>query len=388
MNIKDLDSSKCVNCRNCENVCRQKAISFVNEKLGFAFPKIDSNKCVNCGCCVLSCQIDKKVEFNHPKEVYSFVSDKPNSLNYSSSGGAFYEISSYFIKNKGVVYGCAMINCHVKHIRVDSLTDLKLLQGSKYVQSDFEKTSVEVEDDLKDRKKVLFSGTPCQVFALKLYLKKEYDNLFTIDIVCHGVPSQEIFTKYVQNLELKFKRKISEIQFRNKNSLKIYNKCRFNETIKFDDGSSFVRPYYKSSFYSLFLNKCLFMDACYQCKFARKERIGDITLGDFWGIRRKNKVNDQDYGCSLVMVNTTKGEYLASMIKDGLIKEDINIAIKNNEQLNCPSKPSGDRLKLIDIYHDDYSNIDFYYKKHFKKQRFFGYLKSITPRFIKNIINK
>lgn len=384
MNISQFNNGLCVLCANCKNVCKNDCINFEMEKIGCRNPSVDLSKCINCGLCVSSCQINKKPLLNNNRTCYSFVSNNKNVIEHSSSGGAFYEIASKFIGDGGIVYGCAMLDCNVKHIRVTAIDDLHKLQGSKYVQSSLNNIFDYVEKDLKNKQNVLFSGTPCQIFALKLFLRKEYDSLFTIDLVCHGVPSNELFLSYVKEQEKKYGKSVSRIEFRKKNSARIYKRCRFNETITFNDGMKVIRPYYKSSYYYFFLKKSIYRESCYRCQFATKERIGDITLGDFWGIVRKNKINEKDYGCSLVLVNSEKGETLSEYIKDDLRKEDVDIAVKNNQQLCEPSKKSKDRILIAELYASGYSNIEHYFKVHYKKERFIASLKRNIPRFIKN----
>lgn len=217
------DKSKCSGCEACKNICPQNAISMEIDEYGFIYPKINHDKCVKCGLCKRVCAYQKENTENEYIQVYAAMTHKEDILMKSASGGVFGTIAEEFLNDEGIVYGCSMeIENDVitpKHIRITDKNDLEKLQGSKYVKSKINDVYTNVEEDLKNNKKVLFSGTPCQVDALKSYLKlknAKLDNLYTIDLICHGTPSTKMFQDYVKKYEKALNGKIINIKFRDK----------------------------------------------------------------------------------------------------------------------------------------------------------------------------
>lgn len=381
----------CCGCFACKQSCPKQCITIQKNELGFYYPFINKDNCIECGRCVDVCQIYHVPTLNRESQCYSYVSPFDDTLNNSSSGGAFYDIAERFLENDGVVYGCAFNDqLSPEHIRVGSKESLNRLRGSKYVQSDTSRCFKHIKTDLTNKKKVLFSGTPCQVYGLMLYLKNtDISNLYTIDLVCHGVPSSEFLHRYIVSLERKKRDTLEKISFRLKNNYSTYNKTRFNETLHWKSGNTTIKPYYKSFYYFYFLNKLNYRISCYSCIFAQKNRIGDLTLGDFWGITRHGK-KERDYGCSLILCNSAKGKDILSNISEYIVLEDINVALKGNEQLVRPSKmPSSAREKLIAVYNKDKSGdkLEKFYSRKFRVARLIAIIKRNTPRFIKKVIN-
>lgn len=310
------------------------------------------------------------------KICFAYVSPNKETLLNSASGGAFFDLAYSFIKNlNGIVYGCAFVNMKAVHVRVEDTEDLSALQGSKYVHSNISNSLKKIQDDLQKGRFVLFSGTPCQVAAVKEFTKENNDKLYCVDIVCHGTPSQAIFDKYIGELSVKFKKNVNNIIFRFKDS-RLFNKTRFVEKIIFDDGSYKIRPAYKSSYYSLFLNKYLYNETCYSCKFAKPDRISDITLGDFWGL--KNTKIDKSKGISMVYPSTDKGLKLIKEFLKNLEEHKLDEATCNNEQL---VKPSAKPCKNV----ENYDSIEKISKKVLRKYKIKAKISYIIPRFIKNL---
>ena len=193
---------QCCGCGACYNICPQGAITMKADVLGFLYPTINKELCVDCGLCEKICPIIKKLSGKSQKKCLVAVSRNNRFLRDSSSGGIFPEIAKYVYESKGVVYGAVYKRndndkLYVCHVRSDSINDIKSFQNSKYLQSDTQKVYKDVELDLKLNKLVLFTGTPCQISALRSYLRKEYDNLITVETICHGVPSVKLFQDYV-----------------------------------------------------------------------------------------------------------------------------------------------------------------------------------------------
>ncbi len=376
--------SNCCGCGACLNICPKGAISMKKNKAGFIYPCIDKDKCINCGLCERVCNYRKQSENDNNHMVKSYASCTLNKdiIINSASGGIFAQIASNILKNDGIVYGAALekINgiwfCH--HKRVNDLKGLTQLQGSKYVQSNIENTYSLAKKDLNDGKTVLFSGTPCQISGLYGYLNgKKYDNLYTIDIICHGVPSNDLFNEYLSFLENKYKKKIVDFKFRDKSK-----KWGLYFKILFDDGSFEVMPAYQSSYYQLFLDSDTYRENCYSCPYSNLKRPGNISIGDYWGISEeypeyvKDKKIDEKYGISCLIVNNTHGNELIEKFSDNLsmLDSDVQKIVKHNHQLSHPSISKGNRKKVYNLLENHcYNELSSYYKRRY---------------FIKNIIKK
>lgn len=211
-----VDYEHCTGCGACVQKCPKNCISWEEEKLGFLYPSVDVEKCINCGLCESVCPIGQDITALENQKAYAVVHEKANVLLTSTSGGAFSVLADYVLSQDGVVYGASMDdNLQVEHIRIAAIEELDKLKGSKYVQSTTGETFKQAETDLKAGKEVLYVGTPCQIAGLHRFLSREYDNLITADIVCHGVGSQAYFDRFVQYLE-NCHGKITDIQFRMK----------------------------------------------------------------------------------------------------------------------------------------------------------------------------
>ena len=195
-----IDFEHCTGCEACIQICPQKCISTQQGEFDFLYPVVDEDRCIDCHLCEKVCPIDKDVSAPEDQKASAAVNKDKKVLVNSTSGAAFSALSDHVLGQNGVVYGCAMDGMKVHHVRIDNLRNLKRLRGSKYVQSRIGNVFKEAEADLQEGRKVLFSGTPCQIAGLKYYLRKEYENLITVDIVCHGVGSQAYFDKFLDSL--------------------------------------------------------------------------------------------------------------------------------------------------------------------------------------------
>jgi len=239
-----------------------------------------------------------------------------NLISKSSSGGMFAELAKYILARNGIVFGCAMERLEegfdVKHIYIEKEEDLYKLQGSKYVQSNLGKTIKQAKEFLEQGRFVLFSGTPCQIAGLKAYLRKDYDNLYTMDFLCHGMPSQKMFSENIKYLSDKYKGKISDYKFRDK-SLKGWG----HVTSFYVDGKKHYEAGRLNAYFCGFIKNYLNRYSCYSCHFTGEKRCSDITVGDFWGC------NDSSFslkkGVSFAAINTQKGEELFEKIKDDFL---------------------------------------------------------------------
>ncbi|MBO5143533.1 MAG: Coenzyme F420 hydrogenase/dehydrogenase, beta subunit C-terminal domain [Clostridia bacterium] len=348
------------------------------DEYGYKYPKINHDKCIKCNKCKLICAYQNDSNLFDSGEVYAAVTVDEEILMFSASGGIFTQLAENFIKQNGIVYGCSLEKENEKlipkHIRVSELQELKKLQGSKYVQSDVDNIYTIVKKDLENNKKVLFSGTPCQIAALKNFIgKKNNDNLFTIDIICHGVPNKKMFQDYIEYFENKNKVKVTNFSFRDKTKgwglqAKVEYISKNNKK-----ECKLINSHF-SSYYQLFLDSKIYRENCYSCKYAGKERIGDITIGDFWGIETEHREYlkcyngefDENKGISCILINNEKGKKLIADYNNNLkLKESkFEKVARHNKQLNYPSKEAKERKEILDIYlKEGYKGVESWYNK-------------------------
>lgn len=392
------DKKDCCACGACLNICPKQAISMQKDEYGFLYPQIEKGKCIKCGLCLKTCAFQNGELKNIPIKTYAAQSDNTD-LKESASGGIFASIAANVLREGGVIYGAAMEmendKLTVRHIAVENDADLIKLQGSKYVQSSTEKIYQDVKKKLNDNRLVLFSGTPCQVDGLNSYLGKTYDNLITIDIICHGVPNNQMFQDYIALLEEKYKDKIIDFKFRDKT--KGWGLTAKGYTAK---GYTAIIPANVSSYYYMFLKSYIYRDSCYSCKYACKNRCGDITIGDYWGVEKahpevlKENYYRLDYknGISCLIVNTEQGARILEKYKSSLrlLYSAFEKVAKENRQLNHSSICSmGKRIKILDTYRDEnYLNVE----RMFITIRSIAFIKNLLPdslkSFLKNMITE
>lgn len=303
----------CIGCQACVDFCPQKAISFQYDKWGEGKAVVDLTQCNNCGLCELRCP-GKINTFNEAqKRVYAAVSREHRYT--GSSGGVFYELASQFIRDGGVVFGAAFDeNLKLIHKKATTTEELLELCKSKYLHSDMSGVYAEISNCLKNGQKVMFVGTPCQTSAVKnLFIKKYEHQLVLVDFLCHGTGTQKIFDMCVKEEEKRKNGKIVEFVFRAKSKRAEHSfryKLKNGNKIKTVSGYSFEFPYYYS-----YLKYNIFNESCYECKYTSCERVGDITLGDFWGIQNYDKKLKDCDGVSMLSLNTQKGKELFEQIR-------------------------------------------------------------------------
>lgn len=351
--IEIKEKKDCCGCHACFNICPSHAIEMKEDEYGFKYPIIDNNKCINCGLCEKVCPIlNKKTRDNKP-EAYAIINKDENIRLKSSSGGIFTLIAEKIIEKDGVVFGASFDEeFMVKHIKVDNKENLQKLRGSKYVQSDINETFKEIKEILEIGRKVLFTGTPCQINGLYTFLNKKYDNLYTQDIICHGVPSPKVWKKYLEYRKKKDSKEPIEINFRQKdNGWKAYQM-----SFKYNNDEYKIN-HSEDVYMKAFLKNLSLRDSCFNCGFKDKNRISDLTLADFWGINNVVENMNDDKGTSLVIINSEKGKELLESIDNRIIKKQVDFeeAIK----YNYPMFRSVPMNKNRDKFFDKLNIVDF-----------------------------
>lgn len=384
----NIDLKHCTACGACAQKCPCGAIALTENKDGFLFPKIDSKCCVNCGKCESVCPINKELTCGKPT-AYAAVNTNLSELMQETSGGVFGAIANYILINGGVVYGCGFSDeLQAEHIRLTSSDKLNCLYGSKYVQSNTMNTFSEVKTDLKNGKTVLYTGTPCQIAGLKTFLEHDYQNLITVDLICHGVPSQAFFNKFISGIEIKENAKLKSLCFRSKQTKGCSYSGKYvflkNETIE-------EKPFYyfEHYYYWYFLKGATYRESCYRCKYANTNRQGDFTLGDFWGAEKYNLGFKTNKGCSLVLLNTEKSKTLFKKLKLKSQSVALEDAVKNNAQLQSPSSRPIIRDDIIGQFRKlSAEEMQSQFELRYKHQILVARIKYAIPEPIRNILQK
>ena len=358
------DKGECSACGACMNVCPKGAVSMAEDACGYLYPQIDRALCISCGLCRRVCAYQKTPDRSEALEVYAGVSKDEAELGISSSGGAFAAVARAFIRQGGAVFGAAMTNTDEGlkpvHIMVEREEELVRLQSSKYAQSEIGTTFRQVKDLLENGRRVLFSGTPCQIAGLKGYLQKNYDGLYLIDLICHGVPSARLMQSWQKMLEKQQHAAVEQICFRDKRQgwgekgyVSFANAGGKKKEIS-------ISPL-TSSFYKLYLTGAMNRENCYNCPYTDvNSRPGDLTIGDFWGIERVHPELltagggpwKREKGISCLLVNDPKGAELLREYGSGLELQPSSAEkiILRNKMLVRPARYFGRRKELLSLY--------------------------------------
>lgn len=329
----------CTGCGLCAARCPKQCIEMKPGFLGHLYPEIDQDKCIDCKLCQKGCPSLQDIESSYPQKAFVAWSKDEEDYVTSTSGGAASVMSQYIISKGGVVYGCSVLpNIQIAHIRVDNLEDLHLLKGSKYVQSQIKGIIPRLRKDVKDGLTVLFIGTPCQVAAIKQLYKTIPDNLYLVDIICHGTPSNKFLKDYIQK-DLKIDAaRVTNVKFRLPDAFSL---CVFEKDKLLYKSNNLWTHRYEDLYYNTFIDGFTYRDSCFSCHYAKPERISDITIGDFWGLG--NEVSDKEIpehknGVSCVLPITEKGMQLVEAIRHSLniYERPVTEAINGNDQLRHP----------------------------------------------------
>ena len=345
MTVHSVAPEDCCGCSACFNICPVQAITMQEDREGFKYPKIDERSCINCGKCEKACPVlhaETAGRTLHPA-FYAVWNRQDEARLSSSSGGVFRVLAEDVLVDGGVVYGAAFdVHNRLRHVRAESADALVPLTGSKYVQSEIGTAFCQVRADLKNGRRVLFTGTPCQVAGLYAFLGGDDANLLTADVLCHGVPSPAVFERYLESLGVGEK---CRIEFRNKdNGWKKYEVVvgdRVHETFR-------ANAYMKG-----FLSNLYLRPSCASCRFVGCRRPGDLTLGDFWGAGNFRKRYDDDKGTSLVLLNSPKARSIFQTLQGKFsLAEQVpsDSAVPFNPSLVHASKPDARRAAFFDDF--------------------------------------
>lgn len=346
MDSVSIIGKKCTGCSSCVFSCPKHAITFKEDILGFYFPNVDFKKCINCGNCLAKCPVYNTSNFLRPLNVFAADAIVKNAD--SSSGGIATTLISSFVSSGGIAY-CTQFSKEKQIFTFERFSKEFLperISGSRYVQSNVSNSFSLCKFDLKAGLDVLFLGTPCQVDGLIHFLNKPYKNLITIDIFCHGVPSQKMFFNHLNNN--KIEKPYDNVLFR--------NRTKYSVRVSDYRGKKLYESQEKKDlFLEGFQNGRILRDSCFVCKYSKIERVSDISLGDFWGKSVSNSIGD-----SLILINTNKGFSFLGQFKEQInsvpLLNDIKNITKNNPALRKPTKKSFYRRLFVKNFQ---KNCDF-----------------------------
>ena len=345
--ISITDKHNCCGCEACVQACPKQCIAFNQDEEGFFYPKVDASLCINCGLCEKICPVLHPYEEHTPQKTLSAINKDDEVRMSSSSGGIFTLLAEKTIDEGGVVFGARFDEQWRVVIDVAETKEaVKAFRGSKYLQARVGDSFLRCRQYLDAGRKVLFSGTPCQVSALRHFLRKDYVNLLAVDFICHGVPSPLVWQRYLNEVVIAGCRAIKDIQFRSKSrgwkqfSFAIeYNKDRQSLTMS----SPFKEDIYMKSF----LKNLILRPSCHSCPAKCGKSHSDITIADFWGIEVVNPKMDDDQGTSLVLINTDKGASSLPSDNIKITEEEFHAAIKKNSAWSNPAAPHHRRAEFF-----------------------------------------
>ena len=318
--INITDKSKCCGCCACVDVCPHQAISLKNDIEGFWYPEVNNELCIECNLCEKVCPELHISELKHndsekPLKTIAAIHKKMNIRWDSTSGGAFSALAEGMYEQGGYVSG-AIYNedFSVRNFVSNNPDDLVKLRSSKYLQSKAEGLYSEIRSLLRRGEKVLACGTPCQMAAMRSFLRKDYENLIIVDFICRGVNSPKVYRKYLDSLERKFGGKVVYVKAKNK-ELGWRNLTR---KVTFDNGKSYYGVHMQDDFRRGYHTNVFCRPSCYNCQYKDFPRMADITIADYWGIEKVDKNLDNNIGTSMILLNSKKGEAYFELIKDKL----------------------------------------------------------------------
>lgn len=309
--IQITNKNHCCGCSACAQICPKQCIAMMPDSEGFCYPKINETICVKCGLCEKVCPMLKSQNMQGQVHAWAAYCKEDKIRLASSSGGIFSLLAEEILEEGGVVFGAAFDGqMMVHHVAVESVRDLERLRGSKYLQSRIENSYADVKAYLAADRKVLFSGTACQIAGLLHFLGRPYEKLWTVDVLCHGVPTPTLWKNYLSEQNRAFKMPVRQISFRDKSQ----GWKKYQMAWKVEGGEIYRQPASRNPYMRLFLSNICLRPSCYDCHFKGFPRVSDLTLGDCWGVEQHSPEMDDDKGTSVVIVNTEKGNTLRQKI--------------------------------------------------------------------------
>lgn len=327
----------CTGCGGCASICAHQAIQMKPDRDGFYIPYIDDDRCIKCGACVKICPAfcEHKNAFE-TSTCFAIWDNDQNKRREASSGGAFGQFAEWVINNGGVVFGAAFSeNYRYLSCKCSDEVPLSKLKKSKYFESNMNVAIKNIKEELEKDRWVLFCGTPCQAMGVRAAISNKFEKLIIIDFLCHGVPSQMAYNKYIDDIEKKYDSVVKKVSFRSKKyGWKTY--CMY---IEFETGKRYLKLSMFDPFYKLFFSNLSLRGSCYNCTRVRQSEA-DITIGDFWGIINLKNFKDTDEGVSLVFIHNEKGKQLLNLIKDDITStkleaESYSYAMQVKKKSKC-----------------------------------------------------
>lgn len=381
--IEIVNKEQCCGCSACCSICPKQAITMKADDEGFLYPSINLNKCVNCHLCENVCPIIFRDGLKKSLKPQKYLAGRLNNyeeLMACSSGGAFWALAKDVIARNGIVVGAIYSDdMRVIHSFAETIEQCKKFRGSKYSQSDVIGVFPKVKMLLQSGKIVLFSGNPCQVEGLKRYLLKPYENLFTVDLVCHAVPSPKFFKEYCEYVSGVFRKRLVAINMRDKIAHGWSHKYSYRYL--FVDGSSEVDSVRVSNWGRLFFSQYINRPSCHSCRFSNLQRSGDITIADFWDDARNREDVRNSKGTSLILLNSEKGVHFFEKVRKSMEVFEISEKEAMQPSLIGPTPKNPKREEFWEFYHR-YGFVKTY-KKYFQDS-----LYTRGKRFIKKCMLK
>ena len=390
---KVCDLDKCTACNACRVACPKQCIIMQNDKYLAPHPFIDESKCIDCGLCKKVCPVNNPPDFYKTTKVFAAWSNDESVRNKSASGGIAAEIYKYYLNKvpNSYLLGVEFTpDFDVEYTYIYSLTQLQKIQNSKYVYSNTLNVYSEIKTKLKRNAEVLFIGLPCQVAGLKNFLRHDYTNLYTIDLVCHGVAPADFLKQHIRYIKDKKKQEINHISFRDP----AFFTYTYTFTLRNDNEVIYKKKVYEDDVYQLGYHTALiYRENCYHCQYAQRKRVSDLTLCDFTGVGKYETFEHTKNNVSCILVNSNKGEELINKIKSQitLIERPMCEVYDFERQLNSPSIPHPNRRKFLELLEE---TSDFEYAAHKALQSdifYYKMQKTILGKcisFLKRLIRK
>lgn len=344
--IRIIRKDACCGCGACAQVCSKKCITMIADAEGFLYPQVRTEDCVECGACERVCPIlNKKKPEDGMVTAYAAYTKDAATREASSSGGVFSVLAEQILARGGVVYGAALDeDLSVCHMGAENQEELALLRGSKYIQSRIGDTYCQAKNALQSGRVVLFTGTGCQIAGLKSYLGKEYEHLYTVDVLCHGVPSPKVWRAYLDDHEKRTGVEATGASFRSKTT----GWKKYGMKVSFLNGEAYEKKHGEDLYFRLFLSEICLRPSCHRCRFKDFPRVSELTIGDAWGIHTHMPDMDDDRGTSVVLVNSEKGQRLLQTVMPEMVSRqgalDVLLPVRSASRRSVRPHPNRKRF--------------------------------------------